>query len=558
MDLNLVNIISDNWVVLAFSVIGLGLLLARITIGGIALGSTAGVLIVGLIFGHFGFPDAPNAATFGFTIFIFSVGLQAGPSFFSMFAQDGPRCILLAIVVAVTGFFAASSIAELLDLDYGFGAGLLAGALTSTPTLAGAKDALNSSLLELPAGMDAAAAAENIGVAYAITYIFGTIGLIVVIRFLPKIFALDLPAEARKLARERGLEPTEAVRTSQSIPIIRAYRVREDGPVVGKTVAEVMLEQETGLKVLRVRRGEHVLEAEPAHVFEAGDVVAVLGSLKDQAWLQQDLGREVMDPQLLNYQMVTREIIVTSKKTAGIVLDWRKLVMQHSCLPVAVHRAGIEIPAKDGLVVQRGDRITVSGEEAAVKALAVEAGYIEDEVEDTDLITFSGGIIIGSIIGVIMIHVGEISIGLGSAGGLLLIGILIGYLRSLHPTFGRLPAGARWLLKEFGLLLFMASVGLGAGSGIVDGVMSVGFELFLAGVVVTLVPVFVAYAFGRAVLKMNPVLLLGAVTGAMTSTPSLGAVNEAAESPVPALGYAGTYTFANVFLTFAGTLLMVL
>ena len=558
MDLNLVSVISDNWVVLAFVVIGFGLLLAKITIGGIALGSTAGVLIAGLLFGHFGFPDAPNAATFGFTIFIFSVGLQAGPSFFSMFAQDGPRCIALAIVVAATGFFAASAMVQLLDLDYGFGAGLLAGALTSTPTLAGAQDALNSSLSDFPAGMDATTAAGNIGVAYAITYIFGTIGLIVVIRFLPRILGLDLPAEARKLAKERGLEPTEIEPTSQSIPIIRAYGVRDDGGVVGKTVEQVMREQESGLKILRIRRREQVMEADPGHVFEPGDVVAVLGSLADQAELQQHLGREVMDPQLLNYQMVTREIIVTSKKAAGVVLDWRKLVMQYSCLPVAVHRAGIQIPAEDGLVVQMGDRITVSGEEGAVKRLAAEGGYIEDEVEDTDLITFSGGIIIGSVIGVIMIHVGEISIGLGSAGGLLLMGILIGYLRSLHPTFGRLPAGARWLLKEFGLLLFMASVGLGAGSGIVEGVMDVGIELFFAGVVVTLVPVFVAYAFGRAVLKMNPVLLLGAVTGAMTSTPSLGAVSEAAKSPVPALGYAGTYTFANVFLTFAGSLLMVL
>lgn len=558
MELDLNKVLSENWTLLLFVIIAFGYLVAKIRIGGVALGTTAGVLIVGLFFGHMGFPDAPGAATFGFMIFIFSVGLQAGPSFFSVFMQDGPRCIVLAVIVAATGFFLATFLARILDLDYGLSAGLLAGALTSTPTLAGAQDALASGMANLPEGMSTATATSNVGVGYAITYLFGTIGLIVVIRLMPKLVGIDLPAEAQKLAEERGLIAQKFTRTGDTIPIIRAYQLQEENDAVGRTIGGVVADNQRGVNILKIRRGRKILDAEPSLELKTGDVVAILASLQDHADERDKLGQEVMDPELLNYQIVTREIIVTHPKFAGQTLNRQILAARFGCLPVGVYRAGIEMPPEDGLVILKGDRVTLSGEESALDALAEAAGYIEENVEDTDLITFSGGIIVGGIVGVLVIKVGGISIGLGSAGGLLLTGIVIGYLRSLHPTFGRLPAGARWLLMEFGLLLFMASVGLGAGAGIVEALMSVGIELFLAGIAVTLVPVFVAYAFGLYVLKMNPVLLLGAVTGAMTSTPALGAISDAAKSSVPALGYAGTYTFANVFLTFAGTLMMAL
>lgn len=558
MELDLNKILTENWVLLIFLVIALGSLLAKLRIGGVALGSTAGVLIVGLIFGHLGFPSAPGAATFGFMIFIFSVGLQAGPSFFSVFMQDGPRCIVLAVVVAATGYFLATFLARLLGLDYGMSAGLLAGALTSTPTLAGAQDALSSGLANLPDGMSAATATANVGTAYAITYLFGTVGLIVGIRFFPKILGIDLPAEAKQLAKERGLLPQKLRRTGTTIPIIRAYKISSDLDAVGQTIKQVLAKQPQGVKILKLRRGEEIFDADPALQLQAGDVVSILASLRQHADKQDNVGREIMDPELLNYQIVTREIIVTQAESAGKPLNLRGLMGDHACLAVGVFRSGIEIPAEEGVVINKGDRVTVSGEESAIERLAEVAGFVEEQMEDTDLITFSGGILVGGIIGTLAIKGANISIGLGSAGGLLLTGIVIGYLRSRHPTFGRVPTAARWLLMEFGLLLFMASVGLGAGAGIIEALKSVGIELFIAGVAVTLMPVVVAYTFGRVVLKMNPVLLLGAVTGAMTSTPALGAINDAAKSSVPSLGYAGTYTFANVFLTLAGTLMMTL
>ena len=192
--------------------------------------------------------------------------------------------------------------------------------------------------------------------------------------------------------------------------------------------------------------------------------------------------------------------------------------------------------------------------DSAARAL----GYVEEDVEETDLVTFSFGIAAGVALGLILFKVGNVSIGLGMAGGLLLMGILIGFASSLNPTFGRVPQPARYLLMELGLMLFMARVGLNAGGGILETLMSVGPVIILCGLTVTLVPACVAYFVGRRVMNLNPALLLGSVTGAMTSTPALNVLNQLAKSPVPALGYAGTYTIANVLLTFAGTLIAIL
>jgi putative transport protein len=223
-----------------------------------------------------------------------------------------------------------------------------------------------------------------------------------------------------------------------------------------------------------------------------------------------------------------------------------------------VIRASVRVPLHDSLKLARGDRLLVTGEKQRLEGLAQRLGYIEAEVEETDLLTLALGIVGGLVLGTLLVKLGDLSIGLGSAGGLLLMGILIGFLRSLHPTFGGVPPAARFILMQLGLMLFMANVGLRAGADIVSALVSVGPMLVLSGVVVTLGPLVVAYAVGRYAFAMNPALLLGSITGAMTSTPALSVVNEAAQSPLPALGYAGTYTFANVFLTFAGTLMVTL
>ncbi|MEM7022343.1 MAG: TrkA C-terminal domain-containing protein [Pseudomonadota bacterium] len=554
MELDLSKLLSGSPTLLTFLVIGCGYLIGNLKIVRIQIGSTTGVLLAGLVFGHLGFANDPNLATFGFTLFIFCIGLQAGPRFFGVFLEDGPKYIVLAMVVALTAFVLARSYAALLDFDFGLSAGLLAGALTSTPTLAGAQDAITSGIAATPADVSASHAVSNVSVGYAITYVFGTAGLILVIRYAPTLLRIDLAAEAASLARERGLDDEASLGKRRDIPVVRAYRMPNE--VDGQTLRQLQANEGEWFTPLAIRRGETELELDLDVPLQTGDVVSAIVSLDVLRRTQVHLGEEVLDQALLDYEISTGEIVVTRPEVVGRPIKELRLMSEHGCFPTGLIRSRVPVPVHDDLALSRGDRLQLVGETQRLHKLAKEIGHIESEIEETDLLTFALGIVGGLALGTLLVKLGNLSIGLGSAGGLLLIGILIGFLRSAYPTFGRVPAPARFILMQLGLMLFLASVGLEAGSGVVDALTSVGPLLILCGVTVTLVPVGVAYLVGRRMLGMNPALLLGAVTGAMTSTPALSVVTSEAKSSLPALGYAGTYTFANVFLTFAGALMV--
>lgn len=556
MEVDIATLMRDNPLLLTFSVICLGYLLGSVRIGPVQAGPTTGVLLAGLAMGHLGFPDSPGAATFGFSMFIFSVGLQAGPTFLSAFREDGRKYVALAAIVAATGVGLTVLLSRLLGLDAGLNAGLLAGAFTSTPTLAGAEDAIRSGLARLPEGVTAKQAGVNLSVAYAITYIFGTVGTILAIRLIPSVLKIDLAAEASQLARSRGIGVRRRiVASADNLPVIRAYRVDSEG--AGKTIAQRRADLAIGSLPLALRRGHESIEPESGVELEEGDLITMVGDLASHREIQEVVGEEVLDPQALNFAIATREVVVSQASMVGKPV--RELgFSDFGCYAVGLTRASIDLPVDGNSVLQRGDLLRVTGEEHKLRALAERLGYVEEEVEQTDLMTFAGGVVLGILLGLVVVKVGAVSVGLGSAGGLLVVGLAFGFLGSINPTFGRVPGPAKALLMELGLVLFMAGVGLKAGGGVGEALGDVGPELFAAGIVVTLVPIGVAYVVGRKLLDLNPALLLGSITGAMTSTPALNVITEATRSPVPGLGYAGTYTFANVLLTFAGTVLVTL
>jgi len=557
LEIEIYELLRDNWLLLLFLVIGLGYLVGNIRIAGTPVGPTIGVLLAGLVFGHYQLTVSPAVGSFGFALFIFSVGIQAGPSFFSAFREDGPKYVALAVLVALSGFLLAWSVSRLLGFENGFDAGLLAGALTSTPTLAGAQDAIQSGLALIPAGMDEKKILENVGVGYALTYLIGTVVIILVMRYLPRFLGLDLEAMARSYAKQKGLLRQRGHGpTADTLPVIRAYRVGPEG--VGKTLSQRKAELNQPGEALRVRRGNEFLEPTPDLEIREGDIISMIASLRVHQLAQEKMGAEVLDAELLNYRIDAHEIVVLSNYAVGKSLRELELPRSHGCWANGLLRAGIELPVSDEVVLQKGDRLHVVGEEARLRKLAELIGYLEQEIEETDLVTFSFGIAAGVMLGLIVFKAGAVSIGLGTAGGLLVMGILIGYLSSLNPTFGRVPAAARFLLKELGLMLLMASIGLNAGGGIVEGLVSVGPAMVLSALLVAILPIAIGYLVGRKLLHLNPALLLGSLTGAMTSTPALGVVTDAARSSVPAIGYAGTYTFANVLLTFAGSYMMMI
>jgi putative transport protein len=554
MEIDIYDLLYKNQVLLIFVLIGLGYLLGRVKLFGYEIGSITGVLLVSLFFGAYEFPIAPYASTFGFSIFIFCVGIQAGPSFFRVFAEDGSRYLVLSLIVAVSGATSALLIVSMFDMDFGFGAGILAGALTSTPTLVGAQDAVNSGIAALPNGISKENAIQNISVAYSLTYLFGMGGLMIFIHLIPKLFKVDLAKEARKISSK--LKSTNFDYNEDNLPIIRVYQITSD-KLAGQTIENLQDSAKQDFKILAIKRKKDLIEAERNTVLEKGDVVSVIAAISQHSAVDSaSLGEEVFDKELLNYHIKSEEVIVTDPSAVGKNLGDLELASHFGCYVRQVIRSGVTLPADPKMVLSKGDRLNVMGETDLIKKLGEKIGRIESHIEETDLLTFAAGITAGLLLGSIVFKFGNINIGLGSAGGLLFAGILIGFIRSVHPTFGVFPSAARNILMEFGIALFMASIGLNAGAGVLDALASSGYILIICGVVTMCIPVLIAYLFGTYVLKFNQALLLGAITGAMTSSSSLNIVTTAAKSHVPALAYAGTYTFANVFLTFAGTLLI--
>jgi putative transport protein len=544
----------NNGTGLLFLVLGLGYLVGKVRVKGFELGSVSGVMFFGLFLGHFGYEINPGAQSVGFALFIFSVGLQAGPSFFSVIRQDGARYFSLAVVIAVTGFALALGLSKLQGLELGGAAGLLSGAMTSSPTLAAAQEAVRTGDVPLPEGLTASQVMTNVTTAYAITYLFGLIGLIMLIRFLPRLTGVDLAAEAAALSSKKigGLE--DRAYGLQNIQA-RCYRLTNPD-LVGLTPADAHERLPGRVSVEKVRRQGEFIPVTLDLRLELDDEICIVGFLEEFIERAGNFGPELSDPELREMSLESCRIVPLRTKTRKMSTSLAKITAESGCFISRIQRLGVDIPLQGDIELRAGDVIHATGPAARLTKLGEMVGHIERTTEKTDLLTFAIGIAAGLLIGGLSVSIAGISVGLGSAGGLLVAGLVIGFLRALHPTFGRVPAAARWIFMELGLMIFMAGVGLRAGSGILEALAQSGVRLFLAGLVVTIVPVLVGYLLGRKVLSINPVFLLGAITGSMTSGASLSIVTDEAQSSLPALGYTGAYAFANVLLTVAGSLIL--
>ena len=308
MDLDLVKLLQESDALLLFCVLAFGLLLGRIKLGGFEIGTTAGVLLVALVFGNWGFDFSVQTESLGFMLFIFCVGIEAGPNFFSTFAQDGIRYVAIAFVVAVTGVLVTYSIASVLELDPALSAGMLAGALTSTPTLVGAQDAVSQQAALLDAGQKSAMIGQ-ISVGYAMTYVVGLVGLLITISYFPRLLGIQMPEEARRVAAARGLDNSR--RRNVRTPILRAYVITEPvaEELIGRTLREIGLYERSGLLIERIKRDGKLFEPDSETQLEIGDRVALVGFPSSHARSQERIGEEVYDPDLLEFQMDSEQVV---------------------------------------------------------------------------------------------------------------------------------------------------------------------------------------------------------------------------------------------------------
>ena len=549
------NLLSNQPLLVLFLILGLGLLVGKIRIGGVELGAVTGVLVVGLVAGHFDLPIPTASHNIGFIIFIYAVGVQAGPRFFGAFKHDGGKYFLLAVITAISATAIAHLFAGILKLELGYAAGMLSGALTSSPTLVAARDAVSQGL-NLPQGLTPEAVLDNISAAYAITYVFGMAGLILFISFMPRIFRIDMREEARRLGEEewvaRGKDPDEYLRVGET-PSVRAYRV-ENEKAVGVTAEEA--DYQLPGTIQRVKRGTEVFTPDDESTLELGDVITVIGTSSVHKFVREEIGPEVLDQDILDRSVETMTIIVSNKHVEGKTLHEMDFGNKYQCWLTRFSRAGENLPRRPDMKLRIGDVLVATGPRSQLEAMAEQLGFKQKRMIETDLVTFAFGIALGLLFGIPTVTIGGTSVGLGSAGGVLLAGLLFGLLHSRRVTFGRLPSAARFVLMEIGLLMFMASVAVDAGGTIVETFRQLGPRLAVCGAVVTIVPVLLCFFIGRYWMRMNAALLLGAITGSMTSTAALRQVNSRAKSTLPMLGYVGTYAFANVLLTVAGGVIM--
>jgi putative transport protein len=542
-----------------FLVIAAGYWIGSFRIGAFSLGPVTGALFAGLLVGDFAHvPVSSMTKSFLFLLFLFGVGYSVGPQFVQAMKRDGLKPVLLAIVVCFTGLAAAIVTAKVLGLDPGFAAGLTSGALSQSAAMGTATDAINGlSVSEA----ERALYVSHVAVADAVCYIFGYAGVITFCTVIaPALLKIDLRTEALKLEHALGITRTKPGLASAWRKFeLRAYRLDEHSPLAGLTVAAAEAGfPEYRLFVHRIRRGDRILDAEPGTILAACDVIALSAPRQIVVEWIGPRAEEVEDRELLDIPLISVDIFLINPKLAGMTLEgasrenWTRGLYLRS-----LSRGGQQIPVATGVVLQRGDLLRVVGPEPVVQNAAKSIGVIVEPSTSIDFIVLGLAIFLGGAVGVLVsFPIGGITISLSTSVGTLLAGLLVGYLRTRHPLFGRIPDGAISLMTSLGLAAFVGLTGIHAGPIFLSALRESGIGLLLGGMIVTLLPQIVGLCFGHFVLRMNPILLLGGLTGAQTATAGMAALQERSGSAVPVLGYTPAYPVANILLTTWGSVMV--
>lgn len=548
---------------LLFLVVAAGYALGQVKVKGLGLGATAATLLVGLALSiwasaahglQFKLPDFTS--TVFFNLFIFAIGMKVGPQFLAGVHREGRNFLILAVLVPVVAAGMTFAARYIFTLSPGMLPGLLAGATTATPGLGSAQAAITSGESPLPPGVTQEQAVGNLTTAYALTYCLSILLFTVVLKVMPRMFGRDAVADAKSMEKAlQGEQQAPLPGTADQflrgyMPVdVRAYRV-EHPALLGRSLGELR-QRYPGFSVERVLRGGTVLEPTDALNLQAGDEAAVAFRVSRLVESGERIGPEVDEPQLLDIRFETVELVLKNREVEGHTLGELARKANPGLYLNALFRAGDQLPKEPNLVLRRGDVLRITGSQRRIAELEPRLGTVVRPSLSTDIITLALGLSLGVLLGAITVPIHGIRFSLGSAVGLLIVSIGLSTLRTHNPALGGpFPEASRQLLEDLGLNVFIAILGLNAGTGVVESVASGAVvPILITGTLVGLVPAFIAWAVGQYVLKMNTAVLMGAVAGARCSSPGMRTAQEATHSIVPAIGYAMPFAISNLLLT---------
>lgn len=561
------HILRDNPSLAVFLTLGIGFFIGQLKYKSFSLGTVTSVLLVGVLVGQFDIPVPGPLKDVFFLLFLFSIGYSVGPQFFRALKGDGIKQVLFAVVVCGLCLLSTWGVALCMGYNIGEAVGLLAGSQTMSAVIGVGTDTINSLSVS---DAEKQQWFSIIPVCYAVTYVFGTIGSAYILANLgPWLLGglKKVKAETAELEKKMnyGTANTDPNYIKAMRPVVfRAYKVTDSFFATPRTIEEAedyFRQKGKTIYIERLRSGDTVTDVASGSDLRItlGDEIVLSGRREfivgDESWI----GPEVFDSDLVDFMAEELEITVASKEFDSMTVDeLRRQKFMYGVSVKSITRSGVNVPVLAQVKIGRGDVVTVVGLGREVDEVARRLGYADRRTTKTDLVFVGLGIFIGGLIGSLAIHIGEIPISLSVSGGALIAGLVLGWLRSKHPTFGRLPRSSVWLMDNLGLNMFIAVVGISSGPSFVTGLKEVGPVLFLMGVVATTLPLVLGMIIGRRIFKFPAAINLGCCAGSRTTTASLGAVQDAIGSSLPAMGYTVTYAIGNTLLILWGVVIVLL
>lgn len=512
-------------VAVLFAIVALGSALGNLKVARMSLGSS-GVLFVALLFGHFGFEIPIAVQELGIILFVYAIGLQAGPRFFNQFRQRGITFAKIGIIVVVTGAGLTWFTSQLVDIDSSLAVGVYAGALTSTPALAAAMDAARD---------------PRVSVGFGVAYPFGVIGVVLFVQVLPRLFRVDIEQEERRL--KSWVDAAGKLDRRQ-------FRVANPA-CVGRTLADLQIHRLSQVNITRLLRGGRVSPVRRETRFELDDVVVAVGFPEELDKLQVLFGEEVEDEAIYDStDVVARDVMVTSDKMVGRSLSELQVSQTYGVVISRVFREELDFSPSGDYVMELGDTLRLTGSKEDGRRFVEAVGQQEKRIHETSITALSLGIVLGVLLAYQEFSLpGGATFRLGLAGGPLFISLLLAHFGRIGRLNIRTPRGAKYIMQQLGLVLFLAGAGTSAGGSLVEVVRESGASLLIAGGVVTLGSALVGLLASYYLFRLDFLTVLGSISGAMTSTPALGAVSELSGRNEALLAYTGVYPVALIFIT---------